>query len=137
MRIWLEKMAWKMQRFMMGRNGLDDLARHLYILGWVFIMLNIFFNNAGLYILSLVVLGYALFRMSSKNVVRRQQENTVYLGLISKPKRTWLQWQRRWKERKTHCFFRCQCGTMLRVPKGKGEVIITCPNCHRQMTKRT
>ena len=95
MRIWLEKMAWKMQRFMMGRNGLDDLARHLYILGW------------------------------------------VYLGLISKPKRTWLQWQRRWKERKTHCFFRCQCGTMLRVPKGKGEVIITCPNCHRQMTKRT
>ena len=81
MRIWLEKMAWKMQRFMMGRNGLDDLARHLYILGWVFIILNIFFNNAGLYILSLVVLGYALFRMFSKNVARRHQENTVYLGL--------------------------------------------------------
>lgn len=137
MRIWLEKMVWKMQRFMMGRNGLDDLARHLYFIGWIFIILNIFLNNGVFYTLSLIFLGYAMFRMFSKNIAMRQKENSTYVNLIAKPRRHFLQWQRRWKERKTHCFFRCQCGTMLRVPKGKGEVIITCPHCHRQMTKRT
>lgn len=42
------------------------------------------------------------------------------------------------EEEKTHCFFKCpKCNTELRVPKGKGKIIITCPKCGEKFEERT
>jgi len=39
---------------------------------------------------------------------------------------------------KTHRYYRCPgCRQRLRVPRGRGNIVITCPKCHREFTKRT
>ena len=43
-----------------------------------------------------------------------------------------------WLDRKTHRYFRCpQCRATVRVPKGKGQIRITCPHCKHQFIKKT
>ncbi len=42
------------------------------------------------------------------------------------------------KTDKNHKIFQCgKCGQMIRVPKGKGKIAITCPNCKQEFIKRT
>ncbi len=42
------------------------------------------------------------------------------------------------KADKNHKIFQCgKCGQMIRVPKGKGKIAITCPNCKQEFIKRT
>lgn len=37
-----------------------------------------------------------------------------------------------------HKYFRCpNCGQMLRVPKGKGKISISCRNCGTTFQKKT
>ncbi len=51
----------------------------------------------------------------------------------------WFYWKRQaWILRDTYRFYRCkQCKKMMRVPKGKGKIKITCPQCHSQIIKKT
>ena len=54
-----------------------------------------------------------------------------YLGAIKITKT-------RWKQRKTHKFYRCpKCKTWLRVPKGRGKITITCVKCANKFDKTT
>ena len=42
------------------------------------------------------------------------------------------------KTDKNHKIFQCgKCGQMIRVPKGKGKIVITCPSCKQEFIKRT
>lgn len=39
---------------------------------------------------------------------------------------------------KTHSYFNCpKCNTELRVPKGKGKIMITCPKCGEKFIEKT
>ena len=43
-----------------------------------------------------------------------------------------------WKGRKTTAYLKCpNCGTVSRVPKGKGKIRVTCPKCHAKMETRS
>ena len=131
-------------RFMYGRNGPDQLNRALvwvYLGLWgVSILLGVLkvkvlptICNALMY----VVLVYIFFRMFSKNLYKRREENSKFL-------------QKTWKLRnqisgakarhadKDHKYFTCkQCKTVCRVPVGKGKIIITCPKCRAQIQAKT
>ena len=131
-------------RFMYGRNGMDQLNRALF---WVYIALWLAGSilsvmgldalsaifNVVLYVLLVVI----VFRMFSKNLYKRREENSKFL-------------QKTWKIRsqiggakarhadKDHKYFTCkQCKTICRVPVGKGKIIITCPKCHAQIQAKT
>ena len=70
------------------------------------------------------------FRIFSKNIVRRQRENQKFLSLISPITKRWQQFKCRRQQKNLFCFFKCpQCGMVLRVPKGKGHIRITCKGC--------
>lgn len=129
------KIVDKIRRFLYGRNGLDDLAKLSLILSIiVFLIYGFWPRGIVKVILSLLtwgLMGYAYFRILSKNVYKRVRENKKYLGLINMAKT-------RWKQRKTHKFYRCpKCKTWLRVPKGRGRITITCVKCATKFDKKT
>lgn len=129
------KIVDKIRRFLYGRNGLDDLAKLSLILSIiVFLIYGFWPRGIVKAILSFVtwgLMGYAYFRILSKNVYKRVRENKKYLGMINMAKT-------RWKQRKTHKFYRCpKCKTWLRVPKGRGRITITCVKCATKFDKKT
>lgn len=81
-----------------------------------------------------VFLFFLLVAIFSKNIARRQAENAKFLELTA-PIRGFFGKK---SSDKTHRIFQCpQCGQKVRVPKGKGKIEITCPNCRNHFIKRS
>lgn len=128
------RMQMALARFMVGRNGMDNLAYHAMWGSVIFSLLSIFLP-VGL--ISTILLIYALFRILSRNVGKRQAENTAYIRFQEKLGRQVRQFFARLKGRKTHKYFRCpSCRNRLRMKRGSGEKMITCPVCSHQFTKK-
>ena len=117
------------QRFMYGRYGNDSL--NLFLIG-TYLVLYLLFVITGLdllYWLSLVLLVISLFRMLSRNTVRRREENAKFLKATD-PFMKWWRLKRTIHKDKEHRYFKCpNCGQQLRVPSGKGRITVTCRNC--------
>lgn len=129
----------KLARFMYGRYGVvDALGRTVMILGIIFIVLNMFFPKAPFYFLALVCLVYAYFRLFSKNVTKRYQENQQFVQAFSGVTR-WFGKQKSYGEiRKTSRIFTCpSCHQKVKVPKGKGKISIHCPKCGTDFVKKS
>ena len=135
MKNFFSKLFSKTRSFLYGRNGLDDLAKLTLIVSIiVFLIYGFWPRGIVKIILSLItwgLMGYAYFRILSKNVYKRVQENKRFLGALNMTKT-------RWEQRKTHKFYRCpKCKTWLRVPKGRGKITITCVKCGTKFDKKT
>ena len=129
-------------RMMYGRNGMDQLNLVLVWCGLIVTILSSllrrhhFLGNV-LSGLSTVILLVALFRLFSRNLYKRREENSRFLNLRWK-------WTRRWKDARerhadtAHKYFTCpSCKTICRVPAGKGRVEITCPGCGGKIRGKT
>lgn len=137
MQNFLGQLRWKIARFMQGRYGIDPLFRALYILAFAFWLLSLI---PYLWFLSFIysfLIFYALFRCFSKNFAARRRELAFYQKHVGKLTGFIRRQRRRWQDRKTHRYFKCKCGTFLRVPKGKGKIKIHCRKCNRYMIKKT
>ena len=130
-----------MARFMYGRNGMDQLNRALLALYLILYLVRtlviLVFRNALLAriadILLWVLVVLILFRMISKNLPRRRQENQKWMGWWWKIRRRRAGARARHAD-KEHKYFTCKnCKTICRVPVGKGKIIITCPKCGAQI----
>lgn len=125
-------------RFMQGRYGQDDFSR--FLLGAVLagIVFNVFFQNRGLSLLIWGLLFYSYFRVFSKNHAARYAENQHYLNTTARL-RGWLNQQKRLSgERKYHHIYTCpQCRQKIRIPKGKGKIMVRCPRCQHEFQKRS
>ena len=118
------------------REGLaktpDRVARALALaltrsalVGWAFDILT--------YIV-LVVMG---FRILSRNLPKRQAENLRWLDWWGRTRRITDGAIKRHRD-KEHKYYTCkQCGTVCRVPTGKGNIIITCPKCGAKIQAKT
>ena len=116
--------------FMIGRYGIDRLYYFLLGICFVLIIINIFINS---YIISLIESGlfvYAIFRVMSRNVYKRQQENEKFNQIAEKIKK-FIKFQKcKWRDRKTHVYKKCPaCKNNLRLPREKGEHTVVCPCC--------
>lgn len=133
-----EEMKEKVQRFMMGRYGFDELSKIYLGLTIVLMIISMFVNNSLLYILSLVLLVYCYFRAFSRNITKRQQENQKFLNFRYECRVKWDKFKRRKEQKKIYRFFKCpQCKQTVRVPKGKGKICITCPKCRTEFIKKS
>lgn len=125
----------RLQRFFIGRNGADDLCRFLNLLSIVLLILGIFtfriFSSFGI-----AFYVYSMFRMLSRNQYKRSMENSAYLQLRGRAQGWFSRQRSRFAQRKTHRYFKCpNCKQTVRVPKGKGRISITCPQCRTQFQK--
>jgi len=123
---------------MVGRYGDDNLNRLISLMAVTAIIISMFIGRTVLYPLALLLLVLYIFRIFSKNIARRRQENYTYMRLREKPARWFRGLNKRFRERKTHSFFKCpSCHIWNRVPKGRGQITITCPVCHTSFDRKT
>lgn len=133
----MEKFRIKLQQFMYGRYGQDELSQTLIAGAILLLLLSMFPHMRAAYYLSLLLICLALFRILSKNREKRFREREMFLKRTDRPKRFFRIQIRRFKERKTYDYYRCgKCGTYNRIPKGHGRIIITCPKCHNQFERK-
>ena len=120
----------RLRHFMLGRYGTDKLNLAILTCGVVCSILSMFFRfailNMALTAIAYILMGWAIFRMLSRNTYKRYQENRKYLRFMEQLKD------------KEHRYFECpRCHQSVRVPKGKGKIAITCPKCKEKFIKKT
>lgn len=127
-----------MRRLLLGRYGSDSLNMLISILSLIILFVSMLTGWTALYALSLALIAYSFYRMFSKNIYKRSRENQVYLRQRGKIIQRFSVIKQRFSQRKTHHYYKCpSCRKQLRVPKGRGRVAITCPQCRTSFEKRT
>ena len=131
-------------RFMYGRNGMDQLNRVLFW-GYMGVFLGqVLFSALRWRVPALLceillwpLMVLVLFRMFSKNLPKRRAENQKFVNWWWGVKSRNAGAKARHAD-KDHKYFTCKtCGTICRVPVGKGKIIITCPKCGAQIHAKT
>ncbi len=130
-------MNW-LRKFMAGRNGSDQLSLALLILSIILTLIAQIARLPLLATISYIPLVLSIFRMLSRNVNKRSMENYKFSMLISPLYARFNKVRRRLRESKTHRFMKCpRCKAELRLPKGKGTIVVTCPKCRNEFKAKT
>lgn len=152
------------QRFMAGRygsHGLDHFGLFQLIAALVFA------NVPYVWPLGFGMAGWTIYRLLSRNGQARLAEERKYRQIQGKAtgwlapagqtvtrsaawtigwgyrtfrslRSSWETGRTRFRERKTHVFVSCRnCRKMLRLPRGKGRLQVTCPVCGTVFEKQT
>ena len=124
------KLSAALRVFMTGRYGTDRLNMVILCSGLVASLLSVWIKAAPLNVifwaLSYGLMIWAICRSLSRNTYKRYQENRKFLQVFD-----------RLKDR-NHRYFDCpKCRQMVRVPRGKGKISITCPRCRERFVKKT
>ena len=139
----LDNLREKFARFMVGRYGADQLSRFTLIASLVLIILSMFFGGVpvlGSLINMLGLFGVVItyYRMFSRNIQKRYEENQKYLEYSRKVRERIGREKYLMEQRKTNHIYSCPgCGQKIRVPKGKGRIEISCPKCHTKFIKNS
>lgn len=127
-----------------GRQGMDELSKSMFWWGLVSLVLSgllmAFLNGvlSSLFSwLGLLLIILCFVRAFSRNLVQRELENSAYLSFLERKRRQFEGRKERFRQRKDFRFFKCPgCGTILRVPRGKGKIHINC-RCGYVLYRRT
>ncbi|MBR5246077.1 MAG: hypothetical protein IKV25_01740 [Clostridia bacterium] len=134
----MKQLAQKLQHFMVGRYGNDEFSLFLSVIGLILTFLANFKYLGFLYFIGIILIFFSLFRVLSKNYNARRKELNWYLLWSAKPKAELKVLGNKIRDRKTHRYFKCKnCKTVMRVPKGRGKIEITCPKCRAKVIKKT
>lgn len=136
MKNWFQNLSYKMQRWMYGRYGYDELSMFSMIFALVLALLS--GVSAVFSLISFVVMTWSIVRTFSKNIEKCQAQRAKYIKFTSSIKRFFKLRKNMFIERKTHKYFKCpNCKSYLRVPKGKGKIEITCTKCKNKLIRKT
>lgn len=132
-------------RFTSGRNGLDSYSRFLLVVSCAFMGLSLLaqaqgwrWTALGGWVLAMGGCLWGLGRGLSRDTARRQRENQRFLLRCRKIVQWFRLQQERFRCRKEYAFFRCPgCRSLVRVPRGKGHIRITCRRCGFSFHKKT
>lgn len=138
----MQNLILKIRQLLAGRNGIDKIVIAMLVLYSVLSFVKIFLRYVPVayYIVTVVqyaFVGYAVFRVMSKNLQKRYNENFKFEQLLLR----WKPYTDRLKLRiqfaNTHRFRKCKgCGEFLRFKKGKGKRNTVCPRCGKELTFR-
>lgn len=131
---WLRQFSARMgtglRSFMAGRYGTDKLNMLILGIGLVASLFSMWIRvpsvNLVLFVLSYGMMIWAIFRGLSRNTYKRYQENRKFLQIVG-----------RLKDRQNRYFDCPKCHQLVRVPRGKGKISITCPRCREKFIRKT
>ena len=129
-RQFFQRLNYGLRNFMAGRYGTDKLNMVILMAGLAVCLVSPFIHSVKVNLLltaiSYALMFWAVFRSFSRNTYKRYQEN-----------RKFLQFFDRLKDRE-HRYYDCpKCRQVVRVPRGKGKIAITCPKCRERFVKKT
>jgi uncharacterized C2H2 Zn-finger protein len=124
---------YKIAEFFSGRYiyyGIDLLTKLLAAICILLSVINLFIGSYLIYLLETSLLIWMFFRLFSKNIYKRQQENSKATAMINGIKNRIAIGKRMHSDRETHIYKKCpHCSVMLRLPKKPGEHTVNCPRC--------
>jgi DNA-directed RNA polymerase subunit RPC12/RpoP len=125
---WIRK---KLDKFFSGRYGLDELGNVLLAIAMIFSIFGTLAKNIILECIAMAGMVVFIYRCLSRDTYARSDENCRFQRNIKL-------WNLKYENRKTARVYMCpKCGKMIRVPKGKGKIQITCPKCGNRIIRRT
>jgi DNA-directed RNA polymerase subunit RPC12/RpoP len=128
----------QLRKFMYGRYGFDQFTRALVLASLIVSLLSTFTRINLFVILAYLPFVYALFRIFSKNIAKRTQENMKYCRATALLRNKFNEIKLSLLGTKTHRYYKCaHCKQTIRVPRGKGKISITCPKCKTEFVRRT
>lgn len=141
----MNSLKYKLMNFMRGRYGADVLGRDMLWLAVGIMVLNLFLKTSILRFIPFLILLLSYFRMFSKNISKRYNENRIYtnmkaryFGKLGNPSQAIKRFVQRIVDLPRFKYIKCpSCSQKLRLPRGKKEIVVTCPKCKHKFDART
>ena len=128
------KFIQKLQNFMYGRYGLDDLGNFLFKVYLILFILNLFLKLYVLTIIEFILVVVILYRFISKDIYKRSRENVLFRKIKKKLFKPFSNIKRNIND-KDHVYKKCHyCKTTLKLPlpNKRGIKKVKCTNCKKR-----
>ncbi|SDY66506.1 hypothetical protein [Tindallia californiensis] len=132
----------RIQRFMVGRHGADQLSAFLLIMSILAMWIGRMTGVSLFMLIGYLLMGIGFYRIFSKDMMSRRRENSEFLRRSIPVKNKLKHWVEsiggNTKQAHSHRYYVCtKCHKQLRVPQNKGKKVIkvVCPACRNQMKK--
>ena len=131
----MERLKNRLRTIMIGRNGVDRLSLVMLWFGVALLVLAMIISSQILNAAALAIYILAILRIFSKNTAKRSAENKFFVNKTAQIQKAITHRRSRFMNRKQYRYFKCpQCKAWLRVPRGAGQVKVTCGKCGHQFS---
>ena len=129
----IEQLQYRLRR----SYGMDRLNTHLLVLIIVILVLGLFVKNSIPALLAFVIFGIFVYRFLSRNITKRSIENRKYQDINRYITRQFKAIQNNVTNKEFKYFVCKRCNQLVRVPRGKGEIVIHCPHCKQEFSAKS
>ena len=134
----LNDLRYRFTKFMQGRYGVDSLSRFLSVILLIIIVIGMFVRIPLSGLISLVLLVILYWRMFSRDIPKRYAENQKFLQLRDKFLGNFSNFGSNMSQLKDYHIYKCpRCNQKIRIPRGKGHIMVRCPRCGYEFHKKS
>ena len=117
------ELRYRFSKFMQGRYGVDSLSRFLSIVLLAIIILGMFIRIPLSGTITLVILVILYWRMFSRNIPKRYEENQKFIQIRDKLLGRFSDFGSNMSQMKDYHIYKCpRCNQKIRIPRGKGHI---------------
>lgn len=130
------KWKYKLQKFMKGRYGIDELYKFLFAVYIFTFIINLFLKSIIIEYIGVFLVIVIFYRVFSKNIYQRNKENKQFLKLKNMIIKPFKNIKRNISD-KDHIYKKCsKCKTILKlpIPYERGIKHTNCPKCKKRLT---
>lgn len=132
------ELRYRFSKFMQGRYGVDSLSRFLSVVLLAVIILRVFIRIPLSGTITLVILVILYWRMFSRNIPKRYEENQKFLQIRDKLLGRFSDFGSNMSQMKDYHIYKCpRCNQKIRIPRGKGHIMVRCPKCGYEFHKKS
>lgn len=132
------ELRYRFSKFMQGRYGVDSLSRFLSVVLLIVIILGMFIRIPLSGTITLVIIVILYWRMFSRNIPKRYEENQKFLQIRDKLLGRFSDFGSNMSQMKDYHIYKCpRCNQKIRIPRGKGHIMVRCPKCGYEFHKKS
>lgn len=131
------KWVYKVQKFMIGRYGVDELYQFLFRFYLILFIIDLFISSKILNVLELIIIVIMFYRLLSKNISKRKNENNQFLKVKKYLLKPIVNIKRNFRDRDYYVYKKChKCNSTLKLPlpSKRGVQHVKCPTCKKRLT---